>query len=39
MRGQKLSTFFKGVASKRLAAVEVDPSLSNENVFNGVTAL
>ena len=39
MRGQKLSTFFKGVASKRLAAVEVDPSLSNEHEFNGVTAL
>lgn len=34
-----LSQYFTGVASKRLRAVEVNPSISNQHEFNGVNGL
>ena len=34
-----LSRYFKGVASKRLRDVEVDPKKSNQHEFNGVSEL
>lgn len=36
---QRLSSYFVGVAGKRLSAVEVDPTRSNQHEFNGVTGL
>ncbi len=34
-----ISDYFTGVASKRLTAVEIDPSVSRQHEFNGVAAL
>ena len=34
-----LSEYFKGVASKRLSSVEVEPNSSNQHEFNGVSGL
>ena len=39
MKPGHLSQYFAGVASKRLRAVEVDPSVSNQHEFNGVNGL
>lgn len=34
-----LSSYFNGIAVKRLSAVETDPETSNQHEFNGVTRL
>ncbi len=39
MRRGFLSSYFSGIGIKRLSAVEVNPSASNQHEFNGVAAL
>src|SRR5258708_5010304 len=39
MKKGYLSQYFKGLASKRLSAVETDPARSNQHEFNGVQQL
>jgi len=39
MKRGYLSECFKGIAAKRLSAVEVQPEISNQHEFNGVTGL
>lgn len=39
MKQGHLSRYFEGVAAKRLSAVEIRPSISNQHEFNGVQAL
>jgi hypothetical protein len=39
MKRGHLSTYFKGIAAKRLSAVESDPSSSNQHEFNGSAPL
>lgn len=39
MKHQRLSKYFIGIAAKRLSQVEVDPGVSNQHEFNGVTGL
>jgi len=36
MKQGYLSQYFKGVASKKLSEVEVNPELSHQHEFNGV---
>ncbi len=35
----QLSNFFSGIGAKKLSEVEVEPDISNQHEFNGVTAL
>jgi len=39
MRKGYLSSYFDGIAWKRLSAVEAHPEVSNQHEFNGVTGL
>ena len=39
MRQGFLSSYFSGIAVKRLSAVEINPDTSNQHEFNGVTRL
>ncbi|MEZ4541347.1 MAG: type II restriction endonuclease [Chloroflexota bacterium] len=39
MKEGYLSNYFEGVAAKRLSVVEVDPDVSNQHEFNGVSQL
>ena len=39
MKKGYLSSYFEGIAVKRLSAVEIDPLVSHQHEFNGITAL
>src|SRR5438045_466861 len=39
MKAPSLSGYFEGVAAKRLSAVEIRPTHSNQHEFNGVQGL